>query len=125
MADVNQVCLSGRCTKDAIMKRAGGYDLCSFTVACNGFKPEDTMFVQCNLWGKRAEGLYKYLTKGKRVCVSGSLRKNEYENMNGVAVKEFSVNVNEVVLLDDPKTDTSSKEQPDIPPNDGDDTTVW
>lgn len=72
----------GNLGKDARMGSAGGTSVCNFSVAVrSGFgQNEQTLWVDCALWGKRAEGqLPGYLTKGKKVAVSGELGTREHE----------------------------------------------
>ena len=43
----------------------------------------DTQWHNVVLWGKRAEGLSKFLTKGSRVHVQGRIETREYEDKDG------------------------------------------
>lgn len=59
---------------------------------------ERTEWVSCTIWGKRAEGLAKILTKGDRVCMVGALRTDSYEDKEGIKRYRTEVVVREVVL---------------------------
>ena len=48
------VSIAGRLTKDAEYKKAGAYDLASFTIAVSHGR-ERTSFIDCQVWGKRWE----------------------------------------------------------------------
>jgi single-strand DNA-binding protein len=83
---VNIVSLVGNLTKDAELKYTqGGYAVANFTLAENynikrGEKWEqESNFFVCTLFGKRAEGLNQYLTKGQKVAVIGKLRQERWE----------------------------------------------
>jgi single-strand DNA-binding protein len=45
----------------------------------NNTRQERTEWHQVTLWGKRGEALSKFLTKGERIFVEGSLRTSSYE----------------------------------------------
>lgn len=78
--------LIGRITKDAEVKMTpGGQAVANFGLATNnvwvdkaGQKQESTEFHNLVLWGKRAEALGPYLTKGKLVLIQGTLRNRSW-----------------------------------------------
>ncbi len=81
----------------------------SFRIACGeryrdakGNWQEHAEWVNCVLFGKRAEGLNKYLVKGTRVCVVGSQRTRSYEK-NGQKRWITETRLNDVVLLSTPE----------------------
>jgi single-strand DNA-binding protein len=77
MSDFNKTILSGRITRDAELKNLpSGITVCDFGFASNrkyGDK-EETTFVDCSIFGKKAEALHQYLVKGKGLIVEGRLR---------------------------------------------------
>ena len=78
-----------------------GKTCCTFSIAvkCGYGDKATTMWVRCNLWGKRAEGgLPAYLVKGQQVCVSGELSLNEYESQ-GEKRTSLELNVDNVDLV--------------------------
>ena len=56
----------------------------------------ETDFIHCQAWGKTAEFLGRYFSKGKSVVVEGDLRNNNYTDQNGVKHYGFVVNVQTV-----------------------------
>ena len=40
-------------------------------------------WVDCSMFGSRAEGVSKYLGKGSKVCIEGKLRYSSWEDKNG------------------------------------------
>lgn len=86
---MNRVELIGNLTKDPELRTTNnGNSVCSFTVAVqrnrtgqNGERQTD--FINCVAWRKSAENIAKYLTKGKKVGVTGSLQTRTYEDRNG------------------------------------------
>ena len=78
----------------------------TFSIACtetwhdrNGQKQEKTEWVRCVLWGKQAESLQEYLTKGKQVLVMGRLQTRKWEDKAGVTKYSTEVKTDRVTLL--------------------------
>lgn len=88
-ADINQVTLIGRLTRDAELKYIpSGTALTKFSIAVNRRKKtgdewvSEVNFFDITLWGRSAEALNPYLTKGKRVAVVGELRQERWTQDN-------------------------------------------
>jgi len=79
----------------------------NFTLAVDRPKYKDrekqTDFIDCTMWGDRAEKMLQYLVKGKPVCVVGALNIRSYEDKEGVKRKATSINVGELRFLPDSK----------------------
>lgn len=96
---MNKVILIGRLTKDPELRFTAGSGMAvsRFTVAVNRRKKEDGAdFINCVAWGKTAETIAQYLTKGRQVAISGSIRTGSYDAQDGtkryttdVAVESF------------------------------------
>lgn len=81
---INIVILSGRPTKDPEIRYSkGDKPICvaSFTLAVDRFfKGERSVdYIRCTAFGKTAEILEKYVTKGKQITIIGDIRTNDYE----------------------------------------------
>ncbi len=86
MEDVNYVIIIGRLTRDAELKYTNsGLAVSSFSLAVNRRKrsgdnwEDEVSFFDLALFGKRAESLNQYLTKGQQVAVEGSLTQDRWE----------------------------------------------
>ncbi|QCO16930.1 single-stranded DNA-binding protein (plasmid) [Azospirillum brasilense] len=55
-----------------------------------------TQWVDCSVWGRRAEALAPHLTKGKAVVISGEVTLREFEKRDGTRGAGLSVRVNEI-----------------------------
>lgn len=55
-------------------------------------------FVDCTLFGKRAEALERYLSKGSKVAIEGKLRWSQWESDSGKRSK-LEVVVDEIELM--------------------------
>ena len=80
-------------------------DLCiaHFKIAIDRIGSEDTDFIPCTAFGKTAEFVEKYFTKGMRVGVSGSIQTGSYENKEGDTVYTTEINVKNVEFADSKK----------------------
>jgi len=105
MADLSIAVLVGRLTRDAELKYTNsGQPVCHFSVATGSRRKkgdqwvEESSFWDVDLWGKQAESLNQYLTKGKLVAVEGAMRQDRWEQDGQPRVKVI-VNANTVQLL--------------------------
>lgn len=87
MSDMNVVVLHGRLTRDPEMVQTPSSDnaLCKFGLAVSRKwkDKEDTCFVDCEMWGKRAEVVGEHFHKGKAIIVHGHLRMDQWETKDG------------------------------------------
>jgi len=86
VSDINVVVLVGRLTRDSELKYTpSGLPICRFSIAVNRSKKQDDQWVDephyfdIEFYGKSAEGLSKYLLKGRQVAVQGELRQDRWE----------------------------------------------
>ena len=100
MANINQVCITGRITRDPEIKNVGQNILAKFTVAVNGFKKDDTSFINCVAWNKTAELVEKHFFKGQQVGITGRLQTGSYDHKDGYKVYTTDVIVSQVDILE-------------------------
>ena len=103
MSDINSVVLCGRVTRDAEVKyTSGGMAVSEISVAVNRYagkdKGEEVSFFEVNLWGKTAEALVQYLTKGRQIVVQGELRQERWEK-DGQKQSKVRINANNIQLV--------------------------
>ena len=105
MADINQVILIGRLTRDVELKYTNsGFAIANLSLAVNRrVKKDDSWqdegnFFNCVLIGKRAEALAQYLVKGKQVGIQGELRQNRWEQ-DGQPRSRVEIFINDIQLL--------------------------
>jgi len=73
-----------------------------------------TTWLNCNLWGKRAETLAPMLTKGTKIAITGELTNRQYADKSGVPKYSLELRVNDITLLgkkDDSKPSQSVKQK--------------
>jgi len=84
---MNKVILIGRLTKDPELRYASGSGtaVCKFTLAVNRpFKKDETDFINCIAFNKQGEAIAQYVTKGRQLAVTGSIRTGSYDGQDGV-----------------------------------------
>lgn len=87
MANLNKVLLMGNLTRDPQLSYLPSQTpVVEFGMAMNrrykkqdGSQGEDTCFVDCQMFGKRAETVNKYFKKGDPIFVEGRLRYDQWE----------------------------------------------
>lgn len=92
---------TGNLGKEAIVRYTqDGKPIASFSVGVrSGFGDKaTTTWANCSLFGKQAESLSPYLTKGQQVAVSGEVNLRDYETQSG-AGKSLDVRVTNIDLI--------------------------
>jgi single-strand DNA-binding protein len=90
---------TGRLGADGELRTTqSGEKVLGFRVANDvGFgERKTTQWVDCSIWGRRAEALAPHLTKGKSVVVSGEVTIREFEKRDGTRGAGLSVRVAEI-----------------------------
>lgn len=96
---MNVITVAGNLGKDAEVRYlADGSPVCSFSVADQQGKEKPTIWWNCGLFGKRAESLSQYLTKGQAVTVTGNVTEREWTDKDGVKRKSQDIRVNDLAL---------------------------
>jgi single-strand DNA-binding protein len=81
----------GNLTRDPELRvTQGGVSICKFTVAvsrqakaADGSTKEETVFIDVDSFGKQADTIGKYFTKGRQILVEGRLRLDQWETQSG------------------------------------------
>src|SRR5690554_493316 len=99
---MNVLAFTGNLGRDVQTNNVGGTAVANFAVTMkSGFgDKEQTVWVDCALWGKRAEGgLIQYLTKGQQVAVHGEMGTREYQANDGTNRTAITCRVTDVTLI--------------------------
>jgi len=107
---MNKIILIGRLTKDPETKiiEETGRVLCKFILAvdrhfkdANGEKQAD--FIPVIFWGKKAEIISEYMTKGRLISISGRLQTDHYEASDGTMRYKAEVVADDFQFVDGKK----------------------
>ena len=132
---MNKFIVTGNITKDAELRyTANDKAYSKFSIANNeGYGDnKKTNFFNCTLWGKSAENLNRFLTKGQKVLITGKVEINDYKDKEGVERKIIDINVDSfggVELLgnkvqQESRTNNGTSNNSDFPIDSDDDLTV-
>ena len=91
MASFNKVILMGNLTRDPELRMTPkGTAVCQIGVAVNqsykdkdGNAREETTFVDIDVFGRQAEVISKYMTKGRPILIEGRLKLDSWESKEG------------------------------------------
>ena len=117
---LNHITIMGRLTKDVELRRTGtGTAVASFTLAVDRdfSKENETDFIECVAWDKKAEFVSKYFSKGRMAVVSGRLQIRGWQDKDGNKRKTAEV-VAENVYFGDSKKDAADGGNTGFAPND-------
>lgn len=96
---MNSISISGNLGRDAEVRHLpNGDPVCGFSVADSQGRDKPSLWWNCALFGKRAESLAPYLTKGQTVTVIGNVTEREYTDKEGNKRKVQEVRVNDIAL---------------------------
>lgn len=123
--DINHVVLVGRLTRDVggvdFTYTAGGVACANASIAVNRSRKQgeqwvdEVSFFDVTIWGKTAENLRPYLTKGKLIGVDGFLKQDRWEK-DGQRFSKIRIVAENVQLLGGRQGDSVAKENANAVP---------
>ena len=104
---INNVNISGNLTRDAEKRTAkNGTPVLAFSVAVNERRHNQngewdtyTNFFDCTMFGKRADALAQYLTKGTKVSIEGHLHYSSWETKDGGRRSKVGIIADEIEFM--------------------------
>ena len=107
-ADLNRVTLIGRLTRDPELRHtASGDPLCNLRIAVNSRSRDDSgnwgdrpNFFDVVVFGRQAESVSQYMSKGRRIGVDGALSWREWESQDGGKRQSAEVRARDIFFLD-------------------------
>lgn len=130
MSDINRIVIVGRLTRDPEVKSTNkGTYISRFTIASNryvynketGEGRNETGFFDCVAFGRTAETIGKYLTKGSRIALDGSLRWSSWETGDGKKNSKVEISADSFQFLDIKSNTESTQQDTTTPAYSGDD----
>jgi single-strand DNA-binding protein len=138
MASFNKWIGVGNVTRDVEMRQAGATNVAAFGLACSrrfttaaGEKKEETLFIDCTAFGKQADTINKYVTKGKPLMIEGRLKLDQWEDKkDGAKRSKITCVVESFQFMPDGKGGQNESPSPTRPPGGafpapGEDTTAF
>lgn len=118
--NLNRVQLAGHLTRDPESRQIGpDRQVCNFGLAINrrfkgkdGEAKEDTVFLDCEAWGRTAELVSQYLTKGAPAYIEGALKLDQWEDKDGQKRSKVKVVADSVQFLGKPKESDAAGARP-------------
>ncbi len=113
---INRVIISGNLTRDPELRStASGLPVLGFGVAVNDRRKNQQTgewedypnFIDCTMFGTRAQNLSQYLAKGAKVAIEGKLRWSQWER-DGQKRSKIEVIVDELEFMSSRNSDASS-----------------
>ena len=105
MQGLNTVSIGGNLCRNAELRAtASGMPVLTFSVAVNesrknqqtGEYEDYPNYVDCTMFGRRAESVSRYLTKGTYVALTGRLHQNRWQNKDGQNRSKLEVTVDNI-----------------------------
>ncbi|NLB90253.1 MAG: single-stranded DNA-binding protein [Clostridiales bacterium] len=102
---MNKIILIGNLTRDPELRTTStGISVCSFSIAVNRRRGQnqdqpEADFFRITAWRQLGELCQRYLSKGRKVCVVGSVSVSTYEGRDGMTRASLEVTADEVEFL--------------------------
>ena len=109
---MNNVILIGRLTKDPQLSfsKGKGTAIARLTVAVNRMQKGEADFINCVAFGKTAETIGNYMTKGSQIAINGEIRADNYKKEDGTWVNNTNVLVNRFEFVSGGKQGNAPKD---------------
>ena len=105
---INRVIVSGNLTRDPeVRTTASGNPVMGFGIAVNdrrknsqtGEWEEYPNFIDCTMFGARAQSVSRFLSKGSKVAIEGKLRWSQWETNEGQKRSKIEIIVDEIEFM--------------------------
>ena len=98
---MNLTVLTGNIATDIELRQVGETVVTSINLAVrDNFKKDTTHFIRVEAWGKTAELLNQYCSKGSKIGVEGSLKVDKFKDKEGNNREVTKVNASRIEFLD-------------------------
>lgn len=106
--DINKLIIIGRLVRSPELKSTGNTHFCRFSIANNRSiynkknqeKRDEVGYYDVICWGKQAEAVYKYVTKGQRLAIDGRLKWSSWKSADGKTMSKIEIEMVEFQFLD-------------------------
>lgn len=114
---INRVLVSGNLTRDPeVRTTAAGNPVMGFGIAVNDRRKNSQTgewedypnFIDCTMFGARAESVSRFLTKGSKVALEGKLRWSQWETNEGQKRSKIEIIVDEIEFMSNRNDESAS-----------------
>lgn len=117
---LNSIILIGRSTKDPITRTSNGISITNFDIAVDNLRKESdgsqsTSFFAITCFGKVAENVAKFVKKGSKVAVVGSIQQRSYIAKDGQKRSTYDIIADSVEFLDSKPEEPSKPDLYEVP----------
>lgn len=105
---INRVLVSGYLTRDPELRTtAAGNPVMGFGIAVNDRRKNSQTgewedypnFIDCTMFGTRAQSVSRFLSKGSKVALEGKFRWNQWETNEGQKRSKLEIIVNDIEFM--------------------------
>lgn len=105
---INRVIVSGNLTRDPeVRTTASGNPVMGFGIAVNDRRKNSQTgewedypnFIDCTMFGARAQSVSRFLSKGSKVAIDGKLRWSQWETNEGQKRSKIEIIVDEIEFM--------------------------
>jgi len=119
---MNKAILIGNLTRDPEVRTTpSGVSCCSFTVACTrpyanqqGVREAD--FINCVAWRQTGDFISRFFSKGKKICVEGSIQTRTYDAQDGTKRYVTEVLVDKAEFVESRGSESRARDDIPMPP---------
>jgi len=119
MSSFNRVLLLGNLTRDPQLSYTPNQKaVCDFGIATNrrwtgqdGSQRDEVCFIDCRMFGKRAEAIQKYSLRGDQLLVEGRLTFESWEAKDGTKRSKLRVTVENFEFMGSPQDNPQGRSQ--------------
>ena len=112
------VTVSGHVGQDSELKNVSGTNVLTFSLAStkkvvkNGTSEQVTHWINCSIWGDRAEKLKPYILKGSSLVCAGEGEVRVFNKADGTTGANLNVRVNDFQFMGKPEQSQNNAPQP-------------
>ena len=127
MSGFNKCIMMGNLTRDpSLTYLPSQTPVVEFGLAVNnkwtgkdGTKNEDVCFIDCRAFGKQADTINKYCSKGRPLLVEGRLDLDQWETPDGAKRSKHRITVNTFTFISDGSRQNDNEQPPPSTPTNG------
>lgn len=106
---MNKIILIGNIGHTPVLKQASDKTFLRFTLAVKNPYSDQTDWFNCVSFGKQAETIAKFFTKGSKIAVVGRVQTGTYEGKDGTKKTKFDIVVESFDFCDSGRTSGESQ----------------